>query len=142
LEDKIKGLKEKQLNENEKRILQKLGELFKFFDNQLTDENVAELEKLTKECERIDFTDAPNLPDNFKLESKGLIQRANSFAKCHRELQIAKKEKEELEIENQQKEEENNKRVEELNQKIKDLNSKIEKDLTENSKQGQQVIEL
>jgi len=32
--------------------------------------------------------------------------------------------------------------VEELNQKISDLNSKIEKDLTDNSEQGQQVIEL
>jgi len=110
LEDKIKGLREKQLNENEKKILQKLGELFKFFDNQLNDENVAELEKLTKECEELNFTDAPNLPDNFKLESKGLIKRANSFAKCHRDLQVAKKETEELKVENQQKEEESKKK--------------------------------
>jgi len=73
LEDKIKELEEKQLNENEKSILRKLGELFKFFDNQFDGENVAELERLIKECEEFNFIDAPNLPDNFKLESKGLI---------------------------------------------------------------------
>jgi chromosome segregation ATPase len=142
LENKIEVLKKKQLTENEKKILQKLGELFKFFDGQLSDENITELEELTRECEELNFDNAPNLPENFKLESKGLINRANSFAKCHRELQAVKEKTARLRIENQQKEEENNQRVEELNQKIKNLNSQIEKDLTDSSEQESQIIEL
>jgi len=142
LEDKIKELEEKQLNENEKSILRKLGELFKFFDNQFDGENVAELERLIKECEEFNFIDAPNLPDNFKLESKGLIKRANSLAECYHDLQLAKEEAEKLKVENQKKEEESREKIEKLNQEIKDLNSKIEKELVDNSEQEKQMVEL
>ncbi|CAG8653166.1 28419_t:CDS:2, partial [Racocetra persica] len=70
----IEELRKKQLTENEKRILEKLEELFSIFDNrtEIADKDIENLEKVLKEYRNLDFTNTPNLPDNFKSENEGV----------------------------------------------------------------------
>lgn len=60
--------KEKELTENEIKILQMLKELFGAFNNQLDSENVAKLEEMQQNYKKADFTNTSHLPDIFRLK--------------------------------------------------------------------------
>jgi len=73
------------LTENEKKILQKLKELFGIFNNQLDKENVEKFERILKDYQEADFTNTPHLPDVFKLGGGGLSDYIDSSIKHYRE---------------------------------------------------------
>ncbi|RHZ36797.1 hypothetical protein [endosymbiont GvMRE of Glomus versiforme] len=113
--------KQKQLTENETKILQKLKELFSIFNEQLDSKNVEKLEKLLKDYKEADFTNTPHLPDIFKLENEGISGYIGSSINHYYEWQEARKEVEKLRSNIKQEEGKNAEKIEKLKQKINDL---------------------
>lgn len=115
--------KEKELTENEVKILQKLKELFGAFNNQLEGENVGKLEKMLHDYKEADFTNTPHLPDIFRLEGGGLSNYLDSSLRHYHKWQAAREEAEKLRTNIKQEEIKNAKKVTELSQKVEELKS-------------------
>ena len=115
--------KEKELTENEIKILQILKELFNVFNNQLNSENVAKLEETQQNYKKADFTNTPHLPDIFRLKNENLSDYLDSSLQNYYKWQIAREEAEKLRTNIQQEESKNAKKIAELNQKIKEFQS-------------------
>ena len=118
--------KEKELTENETKILQKLKELFSIFNNQLDSENIVKLKKTLQDYKEADFTSTPHLPDIFRLGDESLSDYLDSSLQHYHEWQRARKEAEELRTNIKQEESKNAEKIAELSQKVKELQSQNE----------------
>ncbi|CAG8703041.1 11144_t:CDS:2, partial [Racocetra persica] len=116
--------KEKELTENEVKILQKLKELFSTFHEHLDSENVVKLEKILQEYKEADFTNTPHLPDIFRLKNEGLSDYLDSSLRHYHKWQETHQEAEKLRTNIRQEETKNAEKIAELNQKVKELQIK------------------